>query len=166
MARNPEVDKHLEKTFGGTLAKERILRDKRTVPIRGGKPSNYSLVYKPKTDEELLQIAHELFEFVSKEDCTDIDDFPISKRISPYRFKRFQNEFFQETLELSKYIIKSRNQKLVNKRQFDREIFFKYLRLLDRDYKEDEDDRIAKRVAGIKQSLGDITIVDHMLEKE
>ncbi len=148
-----------------TLAKDHVARNNKklkNVPV----PKNYHLIYKPTTEEEFHKLADELLEWSKNQLNIELDDFPISKLISPYRFKRFQNEYFQEVLELVKYILNGRVKKLVNEREYEKEIFFKYLRLLDRDYKEDQDDQIAKRVAGIKQSLGDITIIDHMLEKE
>ena len=164
MKRNPEVDKHLKKAFGDTLAKERDVRSNRkhkNLPV----PINREF-YKPKTQEEFEQLADELWEWAKLENSIDLNDFPISKKISPYKFKRFQNDYFQEMLELVTYIINGRTKKLVNQREYEKEIFFKYLRLMDKDYREDYDDQIAKRVAGAKEALGNITIVDHMLEKE
>jgi hypothetical protein len=147
--------------------KDRIVRNIDKVKgLQGTKPIKYHYDYKPKTQEEFEQLGHEVLAFAQLPTTTNINKFCFDKHISPYRLKRFDNAYYQEMLELSKYIIADRNRTAVNSKVFDKDIYIKELRELDRDYKEDQDDQIAKRVAGIKQSLGDITIVDHMLEKE
>ncbi len=156
----------IDNKFTGTqLAKDRILR-KNTVPVRAIKPINYHYDYKPKTQEEFEQLGDEVLAFAQLPTTTNINRFCFDKKITPYRFKRFDNAYFQEMLELSKYIIADRNRSAVNSKTFDKDIYIKELRELDRDYREDQDDQIAKRVAGAKQDLGNITVVDHMLEEK
>lgn len=161
--RNPEVDKHLKEAFKGTSAKDHIARKKKIVI---NKPAKYGPMWNPHNEKEIHEIADELMAWAKLETSEDIDDFALSKNINPYDFKRIDNAYFQASLSIAKYTINSRNKKLVNKRQYEKELFFKYLRLMDRDFKEDYDDQIAKRVAGAKEAMGNITIVDHMLEKE
>jgi hypothetical protein len=146
------------------MANERILRDKRTIPIRTKKAINYHYWYKPKTQAEFEELGREVLAYAQLPTSTNINRFCFDKHISPYRFKRLKNDFFKEMVELSKYIIADRNRSGVIERAFDKELYFKELRELDRDYREDEDAKFAKRVANAKEALGDITIIDHMLE--
>jgi hypothetical protein len=147
------------------MAKDRVLRKDGTI-LRTPKPINYHYDYKPKTQEEFEQLGDEVLAFAQLPTTTNINRFCFDKKISPYRFKRFDNAYFQEMLELAKYIIADRNRTAVNDKVFDKDIYIKELRELDRDYKEDCDDQIAKRVAGTKEALGSITMVDWMTYDE
>ena len=147
-----------------TLAKDHNVRKKNIVL---NKPTLHARMWKPHEPKDIQQLADELLQWCKLDSSTDITDFPLSKNINPYYFNHISDEYFQDVLCAAKYALNSRNKKLVNLRKYEKELLFKYLRLMDRDFKEDYDDQIAKRVAGSKQSLGDITIVDHMLgEKE
>ena len=130
------------------------------------KPVQYDLIINPSTHEEFIFLANELLEWVKYETSSNINDFAISKKISPYRFKRFDNDYFQECLETAKYIIASRNRFALIKRQFNEKLYFEELPELNRDYREYREQREDKKILGIKESLGNITIIDHMLEKE
>ncbi len=134
--------------------------------LQGTKPLGYDLIVNPSTHEELVFLANELSAWVKLETSTNINDFAISKKISPYRFKRFNNDYFQECLESSKYIIASRNRELLIKRQFNEKLYFEELPELNRDYREYREQREDKKISGIKESMGNITIIDHMLEEK
>ncbi len=134
-------------------------------PTPKAKPEGYDLIVRPKTEEEFKYLADELYAWAQLPTSNDINAFPISKKISPYRFKRLPNEYFQEMLELAKYMISSRNRTGVITKEFEKELYFKELYLLDLDYKEAEDDKIAKRVKGIKQAMGNVQLIDHMMDE-
>jgi hypothetical protein len=133
--------------------------------IKLTKPRNPSFMYQehlPKDDNDFNKLINEMMEWSDLETSVNINDFAISKRISPYRFKRLKNENFQEALELVKYKIASRNRQLVNDRECEKDIYFKELYMLDQDYRESEHEKIAKRVQGFKNESTTITVIDHM----
>ncbi len=155
---------HLD-TLEEPLAKDRDVRKyKNGLPLN--KPTKYGPTWNPHDPKEIRELADELLAWVKLETSIDIDDFPLSKNINPYDFKRIKDDYFQGAFSIAKYTLNSRHKKLVNKREYEKEIFFKYLRLMDRDYKEDYDEQIARRVAGAKEALGNITVIDHMLEEK
>jgi hypothetical protein len=148
------------------LAKVRVARKDGKQLTMPPKYEGYDLIVNPSTHEEFIFLANELLEWVKYETSNNINDFAISKKISPYRFKRFDNDYFQECLETAKYIIASRNRFALIKRQFNEKLYFEELPELNRDYREYREQREDKKILGLKESLGNITIVDHMLEKE
>jgi hypothetical protein len=130
------------------------------------KPIKYGPMWNPHDPKEIRELADELMEWAKLPTSVEINDFPISKNINPYDFKRIKDDYFQGALSIANYTLNSRQKKLVNCKVYEKEMFFKYLRLYDKDYKEDEDEKIAKRVANFKESMGNITVVDHMLTEK
>lgn len=107
--------------------------------------------YRPTTDKEFRQLAHELLEWCQLPTSVNLNDFPISKMISPYRFKRYDHNYFTEALEMAKYIIASRNRALTNTEECKEKIYFQELYLLDKDYRESEKEKADAK----KQQDGD-----------
>jgi len=130
------------------------------------KPAVYGHMWNPHKEEEIIQLTDEMITWSMLETSVNINDFPLLHNISPYKFKRIDNDYFQRALETVKFRVASRNRRLVNSKECDKDIYLKELRLYDLEYKEDQDEQIAKKIAGVKASLGNVTIIDHMLEKE
>lgn len=84
---------------------------------------------------------------LENEEAMEIDDFPISKLMSPYRFKKLAetNEYFAQGLDLAKSIIASRLKKDVRSKKIDKEYLFKLLPLYSKDYSDHIYDRRDKK---------------------
>lgn len=122
------------------------------------KPEEYDLIVKPSTHEELVFIANELNEWIKNPENNNINDFALSKKISPYRFKRFNNDYFQECLEAAKYAIASRNRQALIKRQFNERLYFEELTSLDRDYREYKESREDKKLGDFENTTKIVVI--------
>ena len=132
------------------------------------KPLGYDLINRPSTHEELVALANELIAWAELEDSNNINDFAKSKKINPYYFKRFDNDYFQDCLERVKYHIASKNRKALIKQKFNEKLYFYELPYLDRDVKE-YNAEIASQKLDVSRNLlhlGNITLVDSMLGKE
>jgi len=150
-------------TFQDTKTKERVARKDGKQLTLPPKPLGKRF-YRPTSDTEFRQLAHELLEWAHLPTSVNINDFPISKMISPYRFKRYKLPYFQEALEMANYIIASRNRSLTNAKECDKDIYFKELYLLDKDYKEAEDEKIQRRKESAKAMLTELTLIDEALK--
>jgi hypothetical protein len=141
------------------IANARIALGKKENPLMlDPKPENYDLIVKPSTHEEFIFLANELLEWSKLETSTNINDFALSKKISPYRFKRFNNEYFQECLEAVKYKIASRNRESLIKRQFNEKLYFEELSQLDRDYREYKESREDKKLGDFENTTKIVVI--------
>lgn len=130
------------------------------------KPVGYDLIYKPSTHEEIVKLGTELLEWAELPESNNINDFALSKKISPYRFKRLNNEYFQECLERVKYYIASKNRASLIGHQFNEKLYFTELPMLDRDFREYQDEQIAKKLELTNGSAvpTKIIVVDSMLQ--
>lgn len=130
------------------------------------KPIGYDLVYKPSTHTEIVQLADELMSWAELPDSNNIDDFAYLKKMSPYRFKRLNNEYFQECLERVKYYISSKNRSSLIKHNFNEKVYFQELPMLNRDVREYQDEQVAKKLELTSGTLQPtkIIVVDSMLQ--
>ena len=79
-------------------------------PLAKLKPN--TSVYGDSIDrEELKKLADEFVEWAKSGASDYIDDFPIQKNLSPFKFKRNPDEYFQDRYELALYIISNRREK-------------------------------------------------------
>ncbi len=166
MAYKPNTIKTVNKKqhlHNSEVAKDHIVRKKNIVL---NKPTIYGPMWKPRDEKDILKLTLEMQEWSKLETSTNINDFPLMHDINPYHFKRIDNDYFQDSFQTAKFRIASRNRRLVNSKECDKDIYKSELYLLDQDYKEAEDEKIAKRVANAKEALGNITVVDHMLEEK
>lgn len=65
----------------------------------------------PIDHNELRKLADEFVEWAKSGVSDYIDDFPIQKNLSPFKFKRNSDEYFQDRYELALYIISNRREK-------------------------------------------------------
>jgi len=61
--------------------------------------------------DALRKIADEFVEWARSGVSDYIDDFPIQKNLSPFKFKRNKDEYFQDRYDLALYIISNRREK-------------------------------------------------------
>lgn len=154
-----------QKADSGTQSnKDRVARRDGKCLLLKPKPANYDLLHRPKTEQEFIDLANEFFNWSKNTKSTNINDFPINKKISPYRFKRIDHEYFQDILQLVKYIFAGKNRELLLDKQFDKDLYFKELYQLDTDFREDEQEKMAKRNSAVTQGLAEINLVEHMLD--
>lgn len=140
------------------------LRKKRWVDITKPKdPRLTGTIYVPTTQEEFTKLADEFDEWSKLESSTCINEFPLSKDISPYRFKRFDNEYFQAKLQIVKYRVSNRNRKLVNLGECDKDIYKQELYMLDQDYKEAHIEQMTLKAQGLKDITKAVIEYDGML---
>lgn len=142
------------------------VRDARRHKHLAPKPLGYDLIYKPSTHEELVTIANELMQWAELPESNNINDFALSKKISPYRFKRLNNEYFQECLERVKYYIASKNRSALIGQKFNEKLYFQELPLLDRDVKEYQEEQVARKLELTSGSAvpTKIVVIDSMLQ--
>lgn len=152
------------KPQGTKTTKERVARKDGKQLSMPPKPPGKRF-YRPTTDKEFREIAHQLLEWAERPTSVNINDFPLSKNISPYRFKRFPLPYFQEALEVASYKIASRNRALTNAEECKEKIYFQELYLLDKDYKEAEDEKVQIRKEKTQKMLQELAYVnDGILE--
>jgi hypothetical protein len=115
-----------------------IARKEKSITIQKTKVAHLDLQPVPKTEDEQNALARELVRWVYYTDSKQIEDFPLSKCMNPYKFKHIgdKNEYFQECYELACYMIGSRLQTGVYEHVIDRELALKMLPLYNREYKE------------------------------
>lgn len=87
-------------------------------------PKNPNGCYRstPKKLNDQYKLADEMVEWINNnEDVLDLDRFPLSKHFSPYRFYKIarHNKYFEEALEVARYIISSRIKEGWSSRKMD-----------------------------------------------
>lgn len=106
------------------------------IPIKT-KVNSYSKV--PKDTPTINQYADEMVEwFYSNKTAVNLDKFPLSKRLSPFRFYKLaeNNPYFEEALEVCRYLISDHIQDGWSSKELDSSFCKEMLPKYDKDYKE------------------------------
>ena len=96
------------------------------------------LINPPKTIKAQNDLADEFVEWSYRNDSFAIEDFPLSKKMSPTYFYAlaFQNEYFLHALDIAKHNIGSRLMSCWRNKTLDREYALKMFPLYNKKYKE------------------------------
>lgn len=93
----------------------------------------------PGDPEEQNNLIVEMVEWAYDDDSAlDPDQFPINKRINPYRFYNIAstNDYFAEGLILVRYIISLRLKELAREKKIDKDYLFQMLPLYHPEFRE------------------------------
>lgn len=123
------------------------------------KPIDYNYIRSPSTHEELVQLADEMKEWSKLDSSTNINDFALSKQYSPYKFKRFNNDYFQDALEQVKYLVSSRNRQMLIDAKFNEKVYFRELPMLDKDVREYDHEILTMKNEQNKGKVPDIVYI-------
>lgn len=106
-----------------------------------------------KKDQDALIRA--CVDWAMKDDSMELDEFPTSLLISPYRFYNIAktNEYFADGLQLAKALIANRLKKDVRERKLDKEYLFKLLPLYSDSYRDFLKDRYNAVVDKLSQPI-------------
>ena len=86
--------------------------------------------------DELKKLADEFVEWAKSGVSDYIDDFPIQKNLSPYKFKRNADEYFQGRYDLALYIISNRREKKAAENTMNTVVWKTTHALYNKDYRE------------------------------
>jgi hypothetical protein len=102
----------------------------------------------PTEIKEQNKLIDECYEYILTNNIKDIDEFPLSKHMSPYRFKRLalNNPYFAEVLELCLYSIGRAIQKDWYEFNCEKSLARDLLWTYKKDYREDRKE-MAKEAA-------------------
>ena len=102
-----------QKLFNLTPEQRKAANDARPKPNLPTKTNYHPYEITPKDTKTQNKLADELIEWAYNNEVIDLDLFPLSKRLSPYRFYKISqsNPYLEEALEVAKYIISSRLKK-------------------------------------------------------
>jgi hypothetical protein len=92
----------------------------------------------PQRKEQWIALADDLLEWAERDDSRSINKFALSKKYSPYKFKKWgkHNEYFANCLERATYMISERREELTNQGEMKEGIWKTTLPLYDKDYRE------------------------------
>lgn len=93
----------------------------------------------PHDEEEQNRLIVEMVNWAEQDETAlDPDKFPVTLKISPYKFYKLseKNEFFAEGLALAKYIIGVRMKELTRDRKLDKDYLFRFLPLYHPEFRE------------------------------
>lgn len=87
---------------------------------------------------EQNELADDMIEWSKLETSLVIEDYPLSKNISPYKFFKLalNNEYFDEALQFARAMIASRSYKKAVNREVDGSMVMKMMPLYNPEYRE------------------------------
>ena len=117
-----------------------------------GKKVSYNFVPIPKDRNSQRFLGNEMLFYVNETKTIDLDEFPNSLRMSPYRFYKLaeKSEYFAESLECARYIISSRIKKGWMFKQLDSKACAELLPEYNQAYRE----WVRSRVVSARNELG------------
>lgn len=94
--------------------------------------------------EEKINLGMELLDWVQDPEALCIDDFPLSRLITPRGFRRAAKEceYLDKCIQIARGIIGNRLTKGVLRNEYDRNFVSKLLPLYNEEYKELQNERI------------------------
>lgn len=107
----------------------------------------------PIDHDELRNLADEFVEWARSGVSDYIDDFPISKNLSPFKFKRHRDEYFQDRYELAQYIISNRRERKAADNQMNNVVWKTTYPLYNKDYQELNDKKQDERYEEAKKLI-------------
>ena len=90
----------------------------------------------PIDHDTLRELADEFVEWAKSGVSDYVDDFPISKNLSPYKFKRNPDEYFQDRYDLALYIISNRREKSAAENNMNTVVWKTTHAVYNKDYRE------------------------------
>ena len=92
----------------------------------------------PKTEQEWISLADDMIAWAHLETSFAIEDFPLSRLYSPHKFYKWtkHSEYFEEALEITRYMVGSRREKAARERKVDSSIILKTMPLYNFEFKE------------------------------
>ncbi len=113
-------------------------------------PTSYD---NPIDHDELRAIADEFVEWARSGVSDYVDDFPISKNLSPFKFKRNPDTYFQERYDLALYIISNRREKKAAENTMNTVVWKTTHALYNKDYREMNDKKLEERYEEAKKLI-------------
>lgn len=107
----------------------------------------------PIDREELKKIADEFVEWAKSGASDYIDDYPIQKNLSPYKFRRIQDEYFQDRYELALYIISNRREKSAAENNMNTVVWKTTHAVYNKDFKELNDKKLEQNYEEAKKLI-------------
>lgn len=105
-------------------------------------------------DHDTLKALADEFVDWAKSGVSDyIDDFPISKNLSPYKFKRNPDKYFQDRYDLALYIISNRREKLAADNNMNTVVWKTTYSVYNKDYRELNEKRMEERYEEAKKLI-------------
>ena len=94
----------------------------------------------PKDEADQNDLANEVIKWSLLEESLFLEEFPLSKKISPYRFFQFaknqKNPYFTNAVEFARAVLSVKMQKGVINKKLDREFILRLLPIYNLEYKE------------------------------
>lgn len=103
--------------------------------------------------DELKKIADEFVEWAKSGVSDYIDDYPIQKNLSPYKFRRIQDEYFQDRYELALYIISNRREKSAADNNMNTVVWKTTYPVYNKDFKELNDKKLEQNYEEAKKLI-------------
>lgn len=102
----------------------------------------------PKDIEEQNALGVELVEFTCNPEIYDIEEFPLSRRMNPYRFYKMAktNEFFAECLQTATYLCALHLKKAAYSSTIPSNIMLALLPTLNPEYREFIVEKVTKKI--------------------
>jgi hypothetical protein len=103
--------------------------------------------------DELKKLADEFVEWAKSGESDYIDDFPIQKNLSPFKFKRNKDEYFQDRYDLALYIISNRREKKAATKEMVVDVWKTTYALYNKDYREMNEKKLEQNYEEAKKLI-------------
>lgn len=107
----------------------------------------------PIDRDELKKIADDFVEWARSGVSDYIDDYPIQKNLSPYKFRRIQDEYFQDRYELALYIISNRREKSAAENNMNTVVWKTTYPVYNKDFKEMNEKKLEQNYEEAKKLI-------------
>jgi hypothetical protein len=112
----------------------------------------------PHYPSEIKKLAKEFLQWAYDSDTTNLNEFPLSKSLCPYKFKRIKEEYFQECYLIASLIVAARVDKKWKNGEIDRVYASQKLTMYDEDYKNMIMERYKQLASGNSPTTLNITM--------
>lgn len=107
----------------------------------------------PIDRDTLKDLADEFVEWAKSGVSDYIDDFPIQKNLSPFKFKRNSDEYFQDRYELALYIISNRREKSAAENSMNTVVWKTTHAVYNKDFRELNEQKLEKNYEEAKKLI-------------
>ncbi len=107
----------------------------------------------PIDRDTLKSLADEFVEWAKSGVSDYIDDFPIQKNLSPFKFKRNPDEYFQDRYELALYIISNRREKSASENKMNTVVWKTTHAVYNKDFRELNEQKLEKNYEEAKKLI-------------
>lgn len=112
------------------------IRAKISKSIKAKYPGLKKLKKLPTSPQELKKLGEELLQWCFTPEALILEDFPLSKGYSPYRFRHCEDEYFIECFSFASAMLASKLKKGALRGELDAGFVAKLLPLYDQEFRE------------------------------